>query len=78
MSSTPFIPHRETMLPMTSSAPKAASSAVLFKAAAGLAMTALAGFGVLAPKIGLDVTTLTGGMAAAVGAVLGIALALNG
>jgi hypothetical protein len=78
MSSTPIIPHRETVLPMTSSAPKAVSSTVLFKAAAGLAMTALAGFGVIAPKIGLDVTTLNGGMAAAFGAVIGIALALNG
>ena len=78
MSSTPTIPHRETVLPMTSSSSKAGSSAVLFKAAAGLAMTALAGFGVIAPKIGLDVTTLNGGMAAALGAVIGIALALNG
>lgn len=78
MSSTPTIPHRETLSPMTSRAPRSFSSPVLFKAAAGLAMTALAGFGVIAPRIGLDVTMLNGGMAAALGAVIGIVLALNG
>ena len=78
MSSAPIIPHRESLLPMSSRAPKAASFSVPFKAAAGLAMTALAGFGVIAPKIGLDVTMLNGGMAAALGAVIGILLALNG
>ena len=59
-------------------ASKAISFAALFKASAGLAMTALAGFGVIAPKFGLDVTTLNGGMAAAVGAVIGVVLAMNG
>ena len=41
-------------------------------------MTALAGFGVIAPKFGLDVTTLNGGAAAAVGAAIGVVLAMNG
>ncbi len=78
MSLSPKLPSRETVLRTFSNASKAISFAALFKASAGLAMTALAGFGVIAPKFGLDVTTFNGGMAAAVGAVLGIALALNG
>jgi hypothetical protein len=78
MSFSPETPGRETVLQVIGAASKAISFAALFKASAGLAMTALAGFGVIAPKIGLDVTTLNGGIAAAVGAVIGAVLAMNG
>ena len=78
MSFSSKLPSRETVLRTIGDASKAISFAALFKAGAGLAMTALAGFGVIAPKLGLDVTTLNGGVAAAVGAAIGVVLAMNG
>jgi predicted membrane-bound spermidine synthase len=66
------------MMQMIITKQKSVSTSVLFKAAAGLAMTALAYFGTIVPEFGLVVTTFNGGIAAAIGAVIGIALTLNG
>ena len=63
---------------MVGDASKANAFMVVFKSGAGLAMTALASFGALAPRLGMDVTTLNGGLAAALGAAVGIVLALHG
>ena len=50
---------------------------LLLKGAAGFAMLALALFGFTVPYIGIEPTTLNGGLAAGVGAVVGSALALK-